>query len=347
MGMIQKALRYFKHFVLLALLQTLTACVLFGTPDSPMVNLVGRDMENFNDMTKNQEKVLELNNVYLILYKQTLPNARTRFALLDTATGFDENILVDSQNIQINHGFLLSNKNLIAFIVSYGGFIDLILYDYKKRINLDEKVIIESNTRCTNPEEKYTSKKEKTIDLTPSLVFSNCKSYLKVSYVEFSKDKRYIFIKLVERSNESLLHPEKKEEPIYSMKCFQIEEDKLIDCSNLDKGRFEMAKDVQTGYKFTTSNGNMKSLFIIEPVSDYLPANYKPKYRGLHIRDENSKQDYLISKNYNLSSYMNGSEPVWLDDGKMVAYDSNILDCTGKLKEKKLVDGIIVHMIKK
>lgn len=339
--------KYLKYFVLILLLANTNACLLYGTPDSSIVNVVGRNVDNFVDTTEKQEKVLTLDNDYRILYKQILPNKRSKFALLDTSTGIDEIICYDTQNISINYGFILPDNNLMVFIVTSGGFfkssfINLLLYDYKRHINVDEKIIVEKNKDCSNPEEKYTAKTGKTADLTPSLVMGNCKSYNKVNYVDFSKDKKYIFIRLEERKNENLLYPE-KEVPVYSRKCFQIENNTLIDCSHLDINKYEIAKDVQTGYKFQTSSGNRKSLFNIFPYSDYLPANYKPKYNGLYIHDQRLNKNYLISKNYDIAD----AEPVWLDDGRMVAYDSKIYDCMGKFKEKKIVDGIIVHMLKK
>jgi hypothetical protein len=340
-----KSLRSYLLLVILLLIViiSLTGCVFYGTPDSPLVNVVGRDIKNFNDMTRTQDKVLELNDDYLVLYKQKIPNARTRFALLDTSTGFDETILIDSQEIKINCGFILPNKNLIAFIVTSDGIYYLILYDYKSRINLDEIIIIKKHKGHYNDEgNAIHTNTGKTVILNPNPGFI-IETYFTIDNVEFSTDKKYIFIKLAETPWSF-----KNEKPTnYAMKSFKIQNNKFIDVSNMNNKKFEMAKDVQTGYKLKTSDGNTKSLFIIEPDSDYLPANYKPKYKGLNIRDEHSNQTYLISKNYNYSSHINESVPVWIDDGKMVAYDSNILDCTGKFKEKKLVDGTIVHMIKK
>lgn len=298
----------------------LTSC--YGSPDSWLVNLVGRDMKNYTDLTKNQSDENISKDNYLILYFKEASDTM-KLILLDTSTGIERLILQGHLGFEFRYGLIIPEKKLVIYSFvnhrSNDNSTFVRSFNYEKNEGRDEKVLISESDSNT----------QKASSL-------NCEY---ITNVFATKDKCICF------------KFEKYEAPrnrTSFVKCFKVT-DKGILTAVADERKlykYELDNEVQSGEQYASSQDNLINIFIISPTSDYLPANYKKKYNGLYLHNQKLNKVYRISRrNIKLIDIID-ILPIWLDGGRKVIWGSYIYDCTGKQKEKKLVDGKIISLIK-
>lgn len=310
----------------------LIGCLFYGPPDSPFTKIVGKDVKkNFIDTVPKQKEEVKLEGEYLLLYSQVHGSKKLLF--LKNSKNKKIIKIFENQEERPNAGLIIPEKKIIIFGgISYTPGLDLYsvttlrLYDYLNNTFVDEEILIPN---------------DKDWILTRLLV---------------SSDKKYICAEIMETKWGQKMPPPvlflKPKRPAcipeyhYFYKFFEIKDNKLISIDKIaieeiTKGQINCS--TQVGYICKTKDGNELNAFIIKPYSDFLPANYKPKYNGVYIHDKKENVNRRISLRTDFFTEPN----VWLENGRKLIKGKYLFDTSGIKKESLLIEeGTILYVIK-
>ncbi|MCU0858674.1 MAG: hypothetical protein MUC65_09770 [Pontiellaceae bacterium] len=308
-------------FVIIA---SLTCSGCFGPPDSFFVTLVGKDLPDFIDMTEGQEKAVTLPCGYQVLYsKENYDGSdKSKLILKDIDTQTEEVLLSGHLGYETDHAFFFSEKNAILFtfqnVRSSEKLVYLYTYDLASK-KISSKEILLDEATYKNPQYWLGA-----CAYISELYFNHCDAriYFSVSYGKGDND---------DRSYDFYVYDVSK----------QIKE--KVDQEKFDELKNSIKSNLISGYSYLRDDEKLE-LFSIEPYSDYLPANYKPKYNGIYVN--NGSQNVRISR-INGHEILSAPSPIWIENGTRILCSSYIFDTTGKYKEAKLVEGKILSVRKK
>jgi hypothetical protein len=101
---------------------------------------------------------------------------------------------------------------------------------------------------------------------------------------------------------------------------------------------YDNSKDIQAGNSFKFNRNDSLKLFVINPTSDYLPANFRHKYNGLYVWDSRDGINKRISKDHN---WFPGTV-FWLESGSVIIRENKAYNSRGYSKPVKIVNGEII-----
>ncbi len=304
-------------FLMLIGIILLAGCLFWGAPDSSIVNIVGKNIKNFIDTTNQQREEINLEKDYLILYRQEdYSRDKGYLYLKDTENNKTLRIFEGHVGYEIKYGLIIPEKKIIVFSFSderiepFGRTL-LKVYDYLNNTYTDEKEIIDGESE----HERF---------ILSELVISKDKQYIAVEMFKSLASRKYT----------------------YTFKCFRLKGNLLIPSTEITYKEIKKEQredDVQIGSKYITQNGERLMVFRVSQESDFLPANYKPKYNGLYIY---SKKDN-INRRISLRNEFYVGPILWIDSGSKLTRGGYLYDTTGRKKESLLVEGTIIYIIEK
>jgi hypothetical protein len=310
-------MRRLKYIILLIFINVFISCFThYGSPNSPFVDIVGRDLDNFVEYEKEGTASIDGKGYTIVYFKKTYDKGDGSYLFLKKLSDKSEKLIFQG-NLGHEIEFVFINKNLNHL---YYTFVDirndfdkayLVTYDLNKMEIISKTVIMD--------EKKY----DKGQFLGGGGYIDRC---------IYDENQNRIFIKIYYNLEDSLYYDGK------DFISYDINTGIVKEISENEYNALLVSLRIPED-SFSYISGNViKKLFIISPYSDYLPANYKNKYNGIYIYD--GKNNIRISKLHDYSFY---SAPVnWIENSDFIIWDSYLFGTSGKLKENKIVDGTVL-----
>jgi len=324
MGGYMQNFKYKEFTILFITVSMFYSCVFFnfGSPDSPFINIVGRDLNNFMEYEKTG-MISITDKEYTIIYQKKTHDQYTRA----NHPGDESYLIIKS---------LSNNLETTVFQGNLGHEIKYAFFD--KRINHLYYTFVDIRN-------DFNKAYLITFDLTRMEIINKIMVMDKEKYDkgQFLGGGGYINRCIFDEINYRFLF-----QINHKLETGQYEGRDHLSL-NINTGILEEISEINfmeilsrlqiTENSFTYVYENIKKrLFFIFPYSDYLPANYKNKYNGIYIND--SLNNIRISRAYEL--YFSGANPIWIENGQYLIYGSYIFDTSGRMEEVKIADGIVL-----
>ena len=305
----------FAIVALLACTFFLSPFFLYGSADSLMINFVGRNLNHFVEYEKtgtvsiaNKEltivyykKTYDIDESYLIIKK--LPEESEEIIFQGNLGHDIKNVFIDENNERLLYTFQDIRKDFDR--------IYLIVYDLET-MRETNKIMMMDQTNYKNEE-----------------MFLGGGAITFGELFDASKDKIYFRI-----------HFKANTVNYYGIEYFflDINTEEIEEISESQYAEISNNPSIFKNSNTYIDLNSVKRLFHIYSYSNYLPANYKPKYNGTYIND--GLHNIRISKSANINDV--ASDVFWLYDGQYVICGSYIYDTSGKMREAKVVDGTVL-----
>jgi hypothetical protein len=276
---------------------------IFGGPDSPFVKLVGRKLKNFIEYKKTG--TVSIDKSLTVIYLKRTYNKYTEA----NKPGDEKNIIIKK---------LSGEPEEIIFQGNLGHTIKKVIVDKENHL-----LFYTLQDGRKEPRSCYLN----IFDLNDMRNINKIKISDKEGCIYklfFDEINRKIFFKMVSTRLPPLL--------------YDIVSGSLKEISNDEFEKISNSLNVPESSFIHFSKDGEKKLFFIKPFSDFLPANYKPKYNGVYIN--NGSSNIRISKSTN--SVYSSSDAIWIEDGEKVIYGAYLFDTSGKSTEIKICDGIVL-----
>jgi len=304
------------------------SCLTYGSPDSIFVNFVGKNLDSFLEYKQSEIVSVEDNDLTLIYQRKTYDQYNA-YPNLGGANNPGDNSYLMIKKINENTEQIIFQGNLgheikFVFIDEINNCLYYTLRDIRKDSNIyyliyfDLIKMQEISKFIVIDIEKYKN--------------PNQTSYLSGGFIDngvFDHINNKILFTIHFYNANGTNGNDYISLDINTGRIDEISE-------NTYKDILEYLNICESSFTYSSKEGE-KKLFVIAPYSDYLPANYKHKYNGLYIYD--GVNNIRISK---LKISYSTNNPIWFDDGQYVFYGSYLFDTSGRKKEAKIVDGIIL-----
>ncbi len=320
--------------VLLLVMFPIAALTTGCGPCSPLVDIYGKDIENFVDRTPDQKEPATLAGNYLFLYlveppyspkylteppyspKQEGNEPRVRLLLKNSADGRTQTIFEGRRANDIEYGVVLPERRTVVFSLRDWLSTDkntyLYLYDYEKRKLLLKIMALE-----------YDRFKDKTIrggliSLDDVILVEQATSIC--TQIRYEKD-----------------------EPSHFAYAYHIIDIKTGERRSIDAKTFkrlEAEGQAYNGVKYeSVRDGEKLKLFSVYQYHDIIRENPKRKYNGIYIND--GKNNIRISRLDGMELLK--SHPIWVDNDRKIILGRYLLDVEGKQKTTTLIDGKMLY----
>lgn len=316
-----KYCRPIKIFIVVTFLILCTAILSACGADSPLVYILGKDIPNFVDKTKDQKEPATLSGEYLFLYMEESDRYskkpgkdKDRVLLKNSSTGQVDTIFEGNMPIVRNYGFILPEVHKVLFttegeIGSKDSSVTYIcVYDYQKHELLLKVVAMDERKY---PSERYTYSGGSLLS-NVILCAHNTSICTRIKYDKKGVD-HYLFDYHIIDINTGVR--------------------KEIDEETFRKLKAESEMENAVRYE-SSRHGKKIKLFSVYQYHDRIRENPKPKYNGIYIND--GKNNIRISRidGYELLK----SKPIWVDDDRKVIIGKYLVDIEGKQKTSVLTD---------
>ena len=303
----------------------------YSPPNSPLVNIVGKDLNNFIDMTKHQKDTLALSGNYQLLYLRKTheeyekPDDKGDKAFLileDIETNKKEILFEGHLGYDIDYAFFVPHEKSVLFTLENARKSEdktyLYKYDLLKKMVILKYVLLDKS--------KYKD---------PDIFLGGIAYILELHFNENGQE-FYLKVNHQKSSGEFGLYDYFIFDLGYGSKT-------KISSQKFEKLKNSIESNHTYGYSYLIEKRNLR-LFAIIPHSDYSPSNYKHKYNGVYVND--GKNNIRISR-INGYEIMGGSPPIWIEGGSKIISGGYLFDVEGVHREQKLVDGKILSVFKK
>jgi hypothetical protein len=292
----------------------------YGSPNSILVNLIGKNLDNFVEYKKTGNVSIFDKNLTIIYQKDIMvemgppeKQKKGKYQISYLVLGQ----LTENQKEYIIHENIIANKVIVdkenkrlfytfkdRSVGSYKNY--LIVFDLAT-MQIINNILILDDIKYKSEFLSVSDISEVLFDNIHNKILFQINHYHNIIYL---KGKDYISFDIETRKMEDI------SEKIYN---------ETLNNPNITKSPFSYMSDE-----------GIKKLFFIYPYSDYLPANYKHKYTGTYVND--GLNNIRISK---LTSY-SANDVFWLENGQYVIYGSYIYATSGKINETKIIDGKVL-----
>ena len=300
---------------------------LYGSPDSPVVNIVGKDLPYFTEYEKTEpvsisdidaSTIIYLKKTYNLYFEADKPGDETYLILKNLSGGSEKIIFQGNLGHQIDNLFYDGNNHRLLYTY------EDIRYDYGRTylIIFDLKTMREVNKFMMLDKDAYHNDEH----------FLGAGAY--ISDVLFEYDFGNVLYLVYYQSDSSSYNAE----DYFSMNV------NTGDIVGISEEKYEeLLHNPDTNKNSFTYYGRdgEKHLFSIFPWSDYLPSNFKHKYNGIYIDD--GTNSVRVSSADSVARGFE-SKPFWLEDGRYVVLGPYLYDTSGRKTEIQIADGIVLAM---
>jgi len=301
----------------------LTRFFLFGSPDSPLVDLVGKNLPGFVEYEKTGSvSISDIEKSSIVYLKKTYSDYEKAGEAGDDSFLVLKRIADDSEVVifrgnlghQINNVFVdQENQSLVYTFEDNRG-------DYGKTylVVFDLETMLETGRILMLDKDNY------------------------INDEHFLGAGAYVYGVLFDETNHQILFQVefRKDSIYYNATEYFILDIRTGNISEISEGNYDEASENLGNNSFTYVQGDsVRELFFVYPSSDYLPANYKHKYNGVYIND--GANNIRISRsNYGAGNAMNGA--FWFANGQYVIIGSFLYDTSGRREGARIVDGAVL-----